>query len=77
MFLYGGDYYDLGVQKVFTILNNPITIRSNNFFTAAIAQLNAGTDLNTQFIKTYAKFEDLWDIYKADVIRYAPSSRGQ
>ena len=64
MALFGGDYYDLNVEKVVTIYDNPIMFWSKAFFTVATSPLDG--ELETRFVQTYEGIE-LWDPLSIDV----------
>ena len=65
MALFGGKYYDLGVEQVVTIYDNPrIMFWSKAFFTVATAPLDG--DLETRFTQTYENIE-LWNTPTMDV----------
>lgn len=58
MGLYGGEYYDLGVEKIVEVYDPPILPTA--FFTVATSPLDGGTDLETRFTQTYEEFE-IWN----------------
>jgi hypothetical protein len=53
MMLFGGEYYDLGMEMIVTIHDNPIAIWSKIYFTVASSPLEAGDDLESRFTQTY------------------------
>lgn len=58
MALFGGDHFDLNVEKVVTVYDNPIMFWSKRLFTVASSPLDG--DLETHFTHTYEKI-NLYD----------------
>jgi Phr family secreted Rap phosphatase inhibitor len=55
MALFGGDFYDLNVEMVVTVYENPIMFWSKALFTVASSPLDG--DLETRFTQTYENVE--------------------
>jgi hypothetical protein len=63
--LFGGGYYDLGVDELVTTYDDPIRIRGKAIFTVASAPLEGGIDLETRFTQTYEQINPIRDVTTA------------